>query len=84
VFQGSVEIRVADARNKADLCSAIKGCDAVVNVIGGGTLRKNDVESTTSAVAVAAANEVGVDRYVALSAGMVALDWPLSNTFCAR
>src|SRR5215469_7444221 len=66
-FQASVEIRVADARNKADLRSAIRGCDAVVNVIGGGTLRKNDVESTTSTVAVAAAMEVGVDRYIAIS-----------------
>ena len=76
-FQGSVEVRLADARNKADLRSAIKGCDAVVNVIGGGTLRKSDVESTTSTVAVAAATEVGVDRYIAISAGMVALDWVL-------
>ena len=49
----------------------------MVNVIGGGTLRKNDVASTTSAIAVAAAKEVGVDRYVAVSAGMVALDWVL-------
>jgi uncharacterized protein YbjT (DUF2867 family) len=77
VFQESVEVRLADARNKTDLRSAIRGFDAVVNVIGGGTLRKNDVASTTSTVAVAAAKEVGVDRYVAISAGMVALDWTL-------
>src|SRR5215469_16137941 len=76
-FQRSVEVRLADARNSADLRSAIRGFDAVVNVIGGGTLRKNDVESTTSAVAVTAATEVGVDRYIAISAGMVALDWVL-------
>ena len=76
-FQGSVEVRLADARNRADLRSAIRGCDAIVNVIGGGTLRKNDVASTTSAVTVAAANQVGVHRYVAISAGMVALDWAL-------
>jgi len=76
-FQGSVDVRLADARNRVDLRSAISGFDAVVNVIGGGTVRKNDVASTTSAVAVAAAKEVGVGRYVAISAGMVALDWPL-------
>ena len=76
-FERSVEIHLADARNKADLRVAISGFDAVVNVIGGGTLRKNDVESTTSTVAVAAAEEVGVHRYIAISAGMVALDWAL-------
>src|SRR5215469_17583503 len=76
-FQGSVGIRLADARNKADLRSAISGFDAVVNVIGGGTLRKNDVASTTSTVAIAAATELGVHRYIAMSAGMLALDWAL-------
>jgi len=70
-----VEIHLADARNKADLLAAISGFDAVVNVIGGGTLRKNDVASTTSMVAVAAAEQASVDRYIAISAGMVALDW---------
>jgi kynurenine 3-monooxygenase len=49
----------------------------VVNVIGGGTLRRNDVASSTSAIVVAAAQEVGVKRYIAMSAGLVALDWPL-------
>ena len=76
-LDGSVEIRTADARNRADLCWAISGFDAVVNVIGGGTLRKNNVASTASTVAVAAAEEVGVHRYMAMSAGMVALDWAL-------
>jgi len=36
-FEDSVEIRLADARNKADLRAAISRFDAVVNVIGGGT-----------------------------------------------
>lgn len=76
-FGDSVEFRLADARNKADLRSAINDFDAVVNVIGGGTLKKNDVASTTSAVAVAASEEAGVRRYFAMSAGMVALDWVL-------
>lgn len=73
-FAGTVEICLADARNKTDLLSAMRGSDAVLNVIGGGTLRKNDVESTTTTVAVTAATESGVHRYVAMSAGMVALD----------
>ena len=76
-LEHSVEIRIADARNKADLREAIRGSDAVVNVIGGGTLRKNDVASTTSRIAVIAAEEVGVHRYIAISAGMVALDLAL-------
>src|SRR5215470_11275022 len=73
---GSVEVRLADARNKSELCAAISGFDAVVNVIGGGTLRRNDVASTTTAAAIAAAQSAGVQRYIAISAGMVALDWP--------
>jgi len=73
----SVEIRIADARNKSETRAAICGFDAVVNVIGGGTLRRNDVASSTSAVAVPAAQEAGAKRYIAMSAGMVALDWPL-------
>ena len=73
-FDTSVEIRLADARNQAEIRSAISGFDAVVNVIGGGTLRRNDVASTTTAIAVAAAEEVGIQRYIAMSAGMVALD----------
>jgi uncharacterized protein YbjT (DUF2867 family) len=70
-----VEVRLADARNKTDIGAAIRGFAAVVNTIGAGTLRRNDVESTTTAVAVATAQEVGVLRYIAMSAGMVALDW---------
>ena len=76
-IEGTAEICLADARSKTDLRVAIGGSDTVVNVIGGGTLRKNDVASTTSAVAVAAAKEVGAHRYIAISAGMVALDWAL-------
>ena len=72
-----VEIRIADARNTSEARAAMSGFDAVVNVIGGGTLRRNDVASSTSAVAVPAAQEAGAKRYIAMSAGMVALDWPL-------
>jgi uncharacterized protein YbjT (DUF2867 family) len=74
---GSVEIRIADALDKGEIRAAIIGFDAVVNVIGGGTLCRNDVASSASAVAVPAAQDVGVKRYIAMSAGMVALDWPL-------
>ena len=78
-FDREVEIQLVDARNKTELRAAISGFDAVVNVIGGGTLRKNDVASTTSRIAVASAEGVGVHRYIAMSAGMVALDWALSK-----
>ena len=74
---GSVEIRIADARSRSEIRRAMTGFDAVVNVIGGGTLRRNDVASTTSAAAVAAAQDARVQRYFAMSAGMVALDWLL-------
>jgi len=49
----------------------------VVNVIGGGTLRRNDVASSTSSVAIAAAQGAGVKRYTAMSAGMVTVEWLL-------
>ena len=69
-----VDVHKADARNKTQIKEAITGFDAVINAIGAGTLRRNDVESTTTGIAVAAAEEVGVKRYIAMSAGMVALD----------
>jgi uncharacterized protein YbjT (DUF2867 family) len=77
LFPQSVEVRMADALDKIAVTRAIDGCDAVVNVIGGGTLRRTVVASSTSVVAVAAAQDAGVSRYFAISAGMVALDWPL-------
>jgi uncharacterized protein YbjT (DUF2867 family) len=81
VFDSAVLVRIADARNKTQLATTISGFDAVVNVIGGGTLRRNDVASSTTAVALAAAEETNVKRYIAISAGMVALDWPLFKYF---
>jgi uncharacterized protein YbjT (DUF2867 family) len=80
-LDSSVVVRLADARNKAEIRTAISGFDAVVNAIGAGTLRRNDVESTTTAIAVGAAQEVGVERYIAMSAGMVALDWVILKYF---
>jgi uncharacterized protein YbjT (DUF2867 family) len=70
-----VQVCLADARNKTEIRAAISGFDAVVNAIGAGTLRRNNIESTTTAVAVGAAQELGVERYIAMSAGMVALEW---------
>lgn len=71
----SVQVRLADARNKTEIRTGISGFDAVVNAIGAGTLRRNNIESTTTAVAVGAAQELGVERYIAISAGIVALEW---------
>jgi putative NADH-flavin reductase len=76
-FDSAVEVRLADARNNDQVRSAISGFEAVVNVIGGGTLRRNDVASSASAVVVPAVEAAGIKRYIAMSAGMVALDWPL-------
>ena len=75
-FDSGVEVRVADARNKAEVRAAMNGSDTVVNVIGGGTLLRNDVASTAAAVAVAVAQETTIRRYIAISAGMVAVEWP--------
>lgn len=71
------EVTIADARHQAQVRAAIAGADAVVNAIGAGTLRRNDVESSTTAIAIAATRGAGVKRYIAMSAGMVALDWLL-------
>jgi hypothetical protein len=74
-FDRAVEVRKADARSKEQVRSVIGGFDAVVNVIGGGTLGRNDVASSASAVIVPTVEAVGIKRYIAMSAGMVALDW---------
>src|SRR5262249_25636758 len=71
----AVEIRLTDAKKEAEVRAVLAGCDAVVNAIGAGTLRRNVVESTTTTIVVAAAQDMGVARYIAMSAGMVALDW---------
>jgi uncharacterized protein YbjT (DUF2867 family) len=74
-LDSSIDVQIVDAHKQVEICQALSGCDAVVNAIGAGTLRRNNVESTTTAVAVAATEEVGIQRYIAISAGMVALDW---------
>ena len=75
----TVEIRLGDARKREDLIAALPGHQVLINAIGSGSLRKSDVESSTTAVAVATAQQLAISRYIAMSAGMVALDWPLFN-----
>jgi putative NADH-flavin reductase len=77
LFDSAVEVRLADAQSNQQIQSAISGFDAVVNVIGGGSLRRNNVASSATAVVVPAVETAGIKRYIAMSAGMVALDWPL-------
>ena len=80
-FDKRVRIETGDARELASVSRVIEGHDAVVNTIGGGTLGWNDVESSTTTIAVNAARNVGVRRYIAMSAGMVALEPPISLLF---
>jgi hypothetical protein len=40
-------------------------------------VHRNPSVASTSAVVVGAAQDAGVNRYFAMSAGMFALDWPL-------
>jgi putative NADH-flavin reductase len=76
-FPESVRLYTGDARNAKHLREALEGNAIVVNAIGAGTLRRNDVESTTTAAAVKAAEEAGAARYFAMSAGMVAWRAPV-------
>jgi uncharacterized protein YbjT (DUF2867 family) len=68
---------MADARNSEQIRSALSGADAVINGIGGSTLRRNEVASSAPAVVVPTVEAAGIERYIAMSAGMVALDWLL-------
>ena len=72
-FESAVRSHLGDARNPEDLRTALVGHAVVVNAIGSGMLRRNDVESSTTKAAVAAAENVPVKRYFAMSAGMVAV-----------
>ena len=76
-FDSAVEVRQADARIYEQIRSVIAGFDAVVNVVGGGTLRRNDIASSATAVVVPTVEAAGIRRYIAMSAGMVALDFPI-------
>ena len=78
-FEDSVDVRVADARETGLLREVLSGCDAVVNAIGAGTLRRNNIESSATGIAIPVAEQIGARRYIAISAGMVALDWDLRH-----
>ena len=66
-FDRAVQVRKADARNRDQIRSAVSGFDAVVNVIGAGTLRRNDVASSATAAVVPTVQEAGIKRYIAMS-----------------
>lgn len=76
-FGSSVKVQIGDAMLENDVRAALTDQQAVVNTIGAGTLRRNDIESRTTAVTLAVAQNLGVPRYIAMSAGMVAVDWPI-------
>jgi putative NADH-flavin reductase len=68
---------VGDARDGASIRAAIKGADAVIDTIGAGTLKKNNLESTVIAGVIDAMKELAVTRLIAMSAGMVARTNPV-------
>jgi putative NADH-flavin reductase len=68
---------VGDARDQRAVRAAIARTDAVVDVIGAGTLARSHVESVVIANVVAVMNQLGPRRLIAMSAGMVARTNPL-------
>jgi uncharacterized protein YbjT (DUF2867 family) len=73
-----IEYFQGDALNEESVMAAVAGQDAAVNAIGGGTLRKNTVETDTTRVVLKVLREAGIKRYIAMSSGMVA---PVSFVF---
>jgi uncharacterized protein YbjT (DUF2867 family) len=67
-----VEVVLGDARDRDAVERALENQDAVINTIGSGTLRRNTVESDTTAAVLAAVQRRGPRRYVGMSAGLVA------------
>jgi uncharacterized protein YbjT (DUF2867 family) len=67
-----VEVFLGDALDRDAVARSAEGQDAVVNAIGSGTLRANTVESDTTAAVVAVLQRTGPQRYVGMSAGLVA------------
>jgi putative NADH-flavin reductase len=68
---------VGDARDREAVRSALVGADAVVDALGGGTLRRNDLESTAMMHIVAGMHQLGIRRLMAMSAGMVVRTNPI-------
>lgn len=67
-----VEVVLGDALDRDAIARAAEGQDAVVNAIGSGTLRRNTVESDTTAAVLAVLQRTGPRRYIGMSAGIVA------------
>ncbi len=76
-FGESTKVQIGDAMREEDVCAALAGQQAVVNTISGGTLCRNQIVSRTTGVAVAAAQRMGVTRYIAMSSYLVTVDWPI-------
>lgn len=68
----AVDVFLGDALDRDAVARAAAGEDAVVNAIGSGTLRRNTVESDTTAAVLAVLQRTGPRRYVGMSAGLVA------------
>lgn len=78
VERPKVELFRGDATDEMSVVAAAMGQDAVVNAIGSGTIRRNTIESDTTRVVLRALACTPVQRYIAMSAGMVA---PVSFIF---
>lgn len=76
-FGESTQVQIGDAMHEEDVCAALAGQQAIVNPISGGTLCRNQIVSRTTGGAVAAAQKMGVTRYIAMSSYLVTVDWPL-------
>jgi uncharacterized protein YbjT (DUF2867 family) len=76
-FGPSTKVHIGDAEREDDVCAALPGQQVVVNTISAGTLRRNQIVSRTTAVAVAAARSMRVTRYIAMSSYLVTVDWPI-------
>ncbi len=76
-FGPSIRVQIGDAMRQDEVCAALAGQQAVVNTIGGGTLRPNQIVPRTTAVAVAAAQSMHVTHHIAMSSFLVTVDWPI-------
>lgn len=76
-FGPSTKVHIGDAVRGDDICAALAGQQAVVNAISAGTLRRSQIVSRTTGVAVAAAQSMRVTRYIAMSSCLVTVGWPI-------
>jgi uncharacterized protein YbjT (DUF2867 family) len=67
-----VEVVLGTALDRDAVARAAVDQDAVVNVIGSGTLRPNTVESDTTAAVLDVLQRTGPRRYIGMSSGLVA------------